>query len=761
MRVVYLLVAIVSLLPSVAMAVPLVEVAAGWEEGQYFHWAADISGRTRRSRLLVQPTNGSAQSVSHLASGRVALAIAQGDVVWHARNNSGRVPEDTDLVAIGSLFEEMIHVIVPADGPVKTLDDLAGRRVGVGAVGSGSLFNALDVLTAAGITDAKLDFTGAFLLDRMLEGQLDAVIVTARVPFFPVIEDSRLALLSVSLSTLEEAPYYQAGPFPSQYGVGQSLFISSLLVGHATLPDRVVTEIIDLAGLDPVGVTVPLHPAAARFYARRGAKYTAPTTAYYPPDLPLLPTVQEWVVGHNDGLEHRQLTADDVVIAAIKRDPVLKTRRVQQRQSQLNVAISKTAFSPVLTTSSGGNGRGSTDGFDNGWANDLALSVWTPTGTTITSRLGTSSSDLGADDGWGAETSLSVSQQLLDGAGMDANMVGLQRAKLDAVIAEIDTQGSAIGLISAVLSKYYDLNESHERLALRRDQVDFARRHLNRVRAKTAASGADPLAVQEANHAKLLAEKELLGEQRTLLDAEDTLLDYMQAHFGFHIVPMLDHGLMSTISVGSVTELTRIALDRRYEVRRQIAVLHKARLAKTAAINGALPSLSANASVGRFTTVGHQGAIRAAGGTLMGDAHGQWSLGLSMHHTIGGGADPIMLERVALSVRIESLALEELVERVKREVRAASRALETVQKQRDVAIAAREIADEKLGLAVEAFRRGEADSFKVITYQDDYLNARLGVVAATADYLGAVINLDRVTGQLADKYSDELDISGL
>jgi TRAP transporter TAXI family solute receptor len=738
--------------PAWAKNVPLVEVAAGWEEGQYFHWAADVAGRTSRSRLLVQPTNGSAQSVSHLATGRVGLAVAQGDVVWHSRYNSGRVSQDDELVAIGKLFEEMVHVVVLAAGELRTLDDLHGRHIGVGAVGSGSLFNALDVLSAAGIADAQLDFTSAFLLDRMLEGQLDAAIVTARVPFLPVIEDERFKVISIPLDVLDEAPYYRLAAFPSNYGEGVSVYIPSLLVGHASLSDRVVTELIEIGGLDPVGVTVPLHPAASKFYKRRGAVISELQPKFLPPELPQLPTVSEWGEGSADGLEQRTLTTNQVVSEAIRRDPVLKSLVLHQRRSELAVEQVQTSFAPTLSMSTGGLGAGAATGSTSGWANDVAMSVWAPTGTTISSTLGMSSSNISGDEVWGAETSLSVSQELLDGAGMGANLSTLEQSRLDAAIAKIDTHASAVGLVSDVLTKFYDLNERHERLGLRRDQVDFARRHLNRVRAKTSIGGGHALAFQEANHSKLLAEKELLGEQRLLLDAEDTLLDYMQAHFGYHIVPILGPGAMDIRVVPSVTELTRIALSRRDEVRRQSAVLHKARLAKTAAINAALPSLSANGSVGRTTNGGDGGGIGATLGALGTNTFGNWSLGLAVHHTLGGGSDPIELERVTLSVRVEALALEELVERVKREVRAANRALETVQKQRDVAIAAREIADEKLGLVVEAFRRGEADSFKVIFYQDDYLNSRLEVVAATADYLTASVALDRAMGVILDPY---------
>ena len=56
------------------------------------------------------------------------------------------------------------------------------------------------------------------------------------------------------------------------------------------------------------------------------------------------------------------------------------------------------------------------------------------------------------------------------------------------------------------------------------------------------------------------------------------------------------------------------------------------------------------------------------------------------------------------------------------------------------------MSDKKLSLAIAAYREGSADSFKVLSYQEDYVNAQLRVLGAAADYLQALVQLDAVTG---------------
>ena len=92
--------------------------------------------------------------------------------------------------AIGGLYEEAVQIIT-LDESIKTVADLKGKTVSIGAPGSGVYFNAVDVLGAYGMTEA--DVKAEYLsfgesTDAMKDGKIDAAFIVAGAPTNAVSE---------------------------------------------------------------------------------------------------------------------------------------------------------------------------------------------------------------------------------------------------------------------------------------------------------------------------------------------------------------------------------------------------------------------------------------------------------------------------------------------------------------------------------------------------------------------------------------------
>ena len=100
-------------------------------------------------------TAASVENLDFLAQGSADLAFSLADTAADAVAGRERFPSPLPVCALASLYDNVTHVVVDADGPVRTLADLRGRRVSLGAPNSGTEVIAARVLRAAGLDPAR------------------------------------------------------------------------------------------------------------------------------------------------------------------------------------------------------------------------------------------------------------------------------------------------------------------------------------------------------------------------------------------------------------------------------------------------------------------------------------------------------------------------------------------------------------------------------------------------------------------------------
>ena len=157
---------IISLLLLVIMAVSLVAcsntattmtMGTGGTAGTYYGYGGILGNQIKASSGItvnVVSTDGSKANIIGIDAGNYQLGTVQSDVMAYAWEGSRTFEAEGKLDSfrtIGGLYAEAVQ-LVTMDPAIKTVSDLAGKKVSIGAAGSGVYFNAVDVLEAAGLT---------------------------------------------------------------------------------------------------------------------------------------------------------------------------------------------------------------------------------------------------------------------------------------------------------------------------------------------------------------------------------------------------------------------------------------------------------------------------------------------------------------------------------------------------------------------------------------------------------------------------------
>jgi uncharacterized protein len=261
-----------------------------------------IEGSTSR----VQATKASVENLNLLQIARGQLAFALGDSLadaWQGNQEAGfKAPRDR-LRAIAAIYPNYIQIVATRQSGIKTLADLEGKRISVGAPRSGTELNARAILQAAGLSYEDMrhvDFKPyAESLALIKSGQLDAIVQSAGLGMAAIrdlAEAMPVTFVPIPADLVERIgnSAYQPRLIPGGTYAGQprnvpTAAIANILVSQIKVSDevayRMTKAIFDnldsLAEAHPAakaitlknaieGLPIPLHPGAERFYKEAG-----------------------------------------------------------------------------------------------------------------------------------------------------------------------------------------------------------------------------------------------------------------------------------------------------------------------------------------------------------------------------------------------------------------------------------------------------------------------------------------------------------
>lgn len=278
--------------------------ATGSETGTYYAFgniiAQYISAETD-VKITAVSGNGSQANVEDIDSGDVQLGFCQSDVMSYAYSGTSLFSEPVDSFSVvAALYMEQVQ-IVTMNPDIKTVADLEGKVVSIGASGSGTYFNALDILGAYGLGESDIQpvyqgFTDS--ADSLKDGKIDAAFIVAGAPTNAIMDLStggQVYLVSLddehTDKLIASSPYYKKNVIAADvYGTPEDVstiaIAAMILVRDDVAEDDVYTIVSTIfenadelkhgkaAELDiefAASITdVPYHPGAARYFAENG-----------------------------------------------------------------------------------------------------------------------------------------------------------------------------------------------------------------------------------------------------------------------------------------------------------------------------------------------------------------------------------------------------------------------------------------------------------------------------------------------------------
>ena len=250
-------------------------------------------------KTTAEVSNASSANVVALQEGNAEIAFVQSDIAFYAKNGEQMFKDKAvkDLMAVGGLYPETVQLVTTKDSGIKSFADLKGKKVSVGAPGSGTLANAEQLLEIHGLSlddiDAQnLDFGES--TDGLSSGQIDAAFITSGYPTGAVEglnATTGVVIIPVESKKADELiakyPYYKKGVITKgTYGLTEdvpAVSVLAMIVVKKELPKDIVYDITKAiytntskishargsdikikTALDGIGIEV--HPGAKKFF---------------------------------------------------------------------------------------------------------------------------------------------------------------------------------------------------------------------------------------------------------------------------------------------------------------------------------------------------------------------------------------------------------------------------------------------------------------------------------------------------------------
>jgi hypothetical protein len=283
-----------------------VNIGTGGTAGTYYPLGGAMAELIGKAAPYINATavstGASVANVNKLVEGEFQLVMVQNDVTFYAYNGTEMFKDNAkpNLRGVGTLYGETIQIVTVSSSKVKSLADLRGKRIAVGAAGSGTEVNCRQILEALGlgyndVSPQYLSFAEA--ANGLRDGNVDVAVVTAGVPtaaIRDVASQKDVVILPVSNELagklISKYPFYTKfvipkNTYPKQSSDVQTLAVKAMLLVDASADTKLVydmtkaiftgTERLAMAHAQgrnirkesaQEGMPIPLHPGAEKFF---------------------------------------------------------------------------------------------------------------------------------------------------------------------------------------------------------------------------------------------------------------------------------------------------------------------------------------------------------------------------------------------------------------------------------------------------------------------------------------------------------------
>jgi hypothetical protein len=284
-------------------------LATGGTAGTYYPFGGAMAkiwnSKIKDMNVTAQTSGASGENVRLINKKEVELALVQSDTLDFAFSAKEAFKEPLKgMSVIATLYPEIVQVVVAAGSPIKSFADLKGKKVGVGAPGSGTEANFRQLLDAYGMK--KEDVNAQYLsfsesAEAFKDKHIDAFIVTAGIPnagIMDVSTQNEIRILDIPVDVTakltQKYPFLAAVKVPANTYKGltadvSTVAVNAVLIAGNQLKDDMVYNLTkalfenqaELAAAHAKGkeldikyavqgVSIPFHPGAVKYFKEKG-----------------------------------------------------------------------------------------------------------------------------------------------------------------------------------------------------------------------------------------------------------------------------------------------------------------------------------------------------------------------------------------------------------------------------------------------------------------------------------------------------------
>ena len=295
---------------TVAMAASDLTLGTGGTTGTYYAvggvMATVLNPVMEDVDLTVTATGASKANIQLIDEEDADLAIVQNDVMYYAYTGTDLFEDEgayETFASVAGLYDETVQIVTCFDG-IKSVDDLEGKTVSVGDAGSGTEFNAKQILGAYGLTFDDINVVNLGFGDSaesLKDGKIDAAFIVAGAPTTAVVDlatmkDVHLVQLDDEHIEALQSDYdfytkttVPAGTYKGVDEDATTVSVRATLIASTEVGEDEVYELpkamfenkddlvaghakFEFLNLEDAvaGISVPFHPGAVKYFAEQG-----------------------------------------------------------------------------------------------------------------------------------------------------------------------------------------------------------------------------------------------------------------------------------------------------------------------------------------------------------------------------------------------------------------------------------------------------------------------------------------------------------
>ena len=296
---------------NMAFSAEFINILTGGTSGVYYPLGVGLSKiygeKIDGSKVQVQSTKASVENLNLIQSGKGEIAFVLGDSVkygWEGNAEAGFASKLENLRGVAGIYPNYVHIVASKSSNIKSIADLKGKKVSVGAPKSGTELQARAILKAAGMSYddlGQVDYSPFGQSVELIKNrQIDATIQSAGLGVASIKDlansvDVVIVEIPESIITKLGAPYVSAtipaGTYKGIDSDAKTAGIVNFLITSKQVSDKIAYDMTkhlfeNLPALVAThsaaksininnaltGMPVPLHPGAEKYYKEKGIK---------------------------------------------------------------------------------------------------------------------------------------------------------------------------------------------------------------------------------------------------------------------------------------------------------------------------------------------------------------------------------------------------------------------------------------------------------------------------------------------------------